>query len=376
MIYFDNSAVTYPKPRECNLCVDNIFRKYAFNIGRGGYRESMRAAEKVFEVRELAAKLFNTKSSCIVFTKNCTEALNYAIKGIAKKGDHFIISSLEHNSVTRCVKKLCDDGVISFDIANFSYVKNEAIDNFRSHIKSNTKAIICTVSSNVFGVLNPIEEIGRLCREKNINFIVDASQGAGLFNIDMKKCNIDFLCTSGQKYLYGPMGTGILAVNSSKRLNTVIEGGTGSKSLSLSQPEIMPDRFESGTLNVPGIILLGKGIEYIKKVSINSIYNSELNLIRYLYEMLCEIKGVKLYTPYPEFNAFSPILSFNVNGFSSEKTAALLAENNICTRGGYHCSPLAHKTFKTYDSGTVRVSLGCFNSKKDCEKLINVVKKF
>ena len=374
MIYFDNSAATYPKPKECNRNIDSVFENYSFNIGRGGYKEALRSAEKIYQTRSLAASFFGVKENCIIFTKNCTEALNYAIKGIAEKGDHFIISSFEHNSVLRVINKLFNDGVCEYDIAEFSFIKEEQIEYFKKLIKSNTKAIICTVSSNVFGCVTPYEEIGKICKEFGINFILDASQGAGLFELNLKRQNIDILCTSGQKSLYGPMGSGILAINGVK-LNTLVEGGTGSKSLDYNQPEFLPDRFESGTLNVPSIILLGKGIDYINNIGVDNIYKVEMNILRYFYDSLSEIKDVELYTPYPENYNYSPIISFNYKDYSSEKTAALLADKRICTRGGYHCSPLAHKTFNTLERGTVRISLGCFNSKKECDKFINVLKK-
>lgn len=381
MIYFDNSAATYPKPNQCLSNVKSIFEKYSFNIGRGGYKEALKTAEKVFEVRELASELFGVKENCVVFTKNCTESLNFAIKSICRKGDNFIISSLEHNSVLRVFKKLSNDGVADFSIADFSFDETELLNNFTSLIKNNTKAIVCTFSNNVFGCVLPIEKIGKICKERGIVFIIDASQGAGLFDIDLKRDKIDILCTSGQKSLYGPMGSGLLIFNDESllnnkfKLNSVTEGGTGSKSLNIIQPDFLPDKFETGTLNTTGIILLGEGIKFINNKGIENIYLEEMELISTLYEMLSEIKSVKLYTPYPQKYKFSPIVSFNIKDFSSEKTASILAGNNICTRGGYHCSPLSHKTFNTLESGTVRVSLGCFNTLRECEKLVNVLKK-
>ncbi len=375
MIYLDNSATSYPKPK----CVLNAIRKAycvnAFNIGRGGYKASVRASEKVYEAREKIGEMFNCFPQNVIFTKNCTEALNLAIKGIAQKGDHFIISSLEHNSVLRVIYKLHLDDIIDFDIAKYSYDDKTMLNNFKALINSNTKAIICTHSSNAFGVTFPIEKIGRLCREKNILFIVDAAQGAGYAPIDMKKDNIDILCSAGHKGLLGPMGTGFALIPDSLELKPLTLGGTGSNSLSYSQPDFLPDRFESGTLNVPGIIGLKAGIDYLNSVGIETVYEREIELINYLYAELSGINKVKLFTDSPKSINSSPILSFNVEGYSSEAVALELAKRDICVRGGYHCSPLAHKHFNTLESGTVRVSAGSFNTKRDIDKLLKVVKK-
>ncbi len=375
MIYFDNSAASYPKP---DMIIDNvkrIFKNYSFNIGRGGYLPSLKTAEKVYEVRELVAEMFGFKSENIAFTKNCTEALNCAIKGIAEKGDNFIISPFEHNSVIRPLNKLKCEGIADYSVAAYSKNKTEFISNFKVLIKSNTKAIICTHTSNVFGIKTPVKELGKLCKEKGIYFILDASQGAGICDINKKRDNINILCSSGQKSLYGPNGTGFIAVSDGIKLNTLTEGGTGSNSLDIKQPDFMPDRLESGTLNSFGIILLGCGIKFINKHGIDAIYEHEMHLIKRLYSMLYDNKDVSLYTPYPESGNSMPILSLNYKDYSSEKTASVLTEYGICTRGGYHCSPLAHRTMNTLEKGTVRISPGYFNSLRECEQFYKVLKK-
>lgn len=374
MIYFDNGATTYPKPINVLQSTCNALRYDSFNSGRGGYAKSLAAAGKIYSVREKIAKMFGFEAENVAFTKNCTEALNIAIKGVLQKGDHVIISSLEHNSVSRVVNKMQNDGIIEYDIADFSFDDEQTVKNFESLIKPNTKAVVCMHSSNVFGVVFPIKQIGEMCKRHNIIFIVDGAQGAGAVDINAGRDNIDILCAPGHKSLYGPMGTGFIAVKQGIKLNTIAEGGTGSGSLELVQPDFMPDRLESGTLNNSGIIGLGKGIDFINSVGIENIYEHEFKLSRELYRQMSAIKSVKLYTPAPVYAKSMPIISFNYGDYSSEKVAALLAEKNVCVRAGYHCSPLAHKHFGTLNTGTVRISLGYFNKAAECHNFVTMVK--
>lgn len=375
MIYFDNAATTYPKPASVIRAVDDVLRNLSFNSGRGGYRQSIQASEMIYSARECVADFFNAEPENIIFTKNCTESLNIAIKGSVKRGEHIIISSLEHNSVSRVAEKLRKDGIITYDIADFSYDDDTVINNFENLIKNNTSLIVCTHSSNAFGVSFPIRKIGQLCKKHSLRFIVDGAQGAGVADIDMKRDNIDILCAPGHKCLMGVMGTGIMAVSKNVMVDELLQGGTGSGSLSLSQPDFSPDKFEAGTLNNAGIMSVKKGIDYINYHGRENIYNHELSLCRYLYNELDNINKVSLYTPYPEYGKTMPIISFNISDYPSEKTASLLAAKGICTRAGYHCTPLAHKHFGTFDTGTVRLSLGVFNVKKECTSFIDVVKK-
>ena len=275
----------------------------------------------------------------------------------------------------RVVNSLFIDDIADYDIAPFSFDENETVENFSRLIKPNTSAVVCTHSSNVFGVSFPIKRIGELCRKKGIRFIVDGAQGAGVADINAVRDNIDILCCAGHKCLMGPMGSGFMAVKSGITLKPFMYGGTGSESLSPVQPAFSPDRYEVGTLNNPSIIALGEGIKYINGIGLDSIYFHEIELCDYIYDGLKEMNEVTLYTPKPEKGKSMPIISFNLKDYSSEKTSALLAQNNICTRAGFHCAPLAHRHFKTLDRGTVRISPGIFNSKKDCYRFMNVVKK-
>ncbi len=375
MIYFDNGATSYPKPPNVYSSTMNALKKHSFNSGRGGYSASVNAAEKIYAVREKIGDMFNFQPQNVAFTLNCTEALNMAIKGSVKRGDHVIISSLEHNAVWRVVNHLKNDGIIDFDIAEFSFDEDETVRNFERLIRRNTSLIVCMAASNVFGVAFPIEKIGAVAKKYSIRFVVDAAQAAGVIPIDSEKNNIDILCAPGHKCLFGNMGTGFIAVKDNVFLETIIDGGTGSESVNPNQPDFFPDRLEAGTLNNSGIISLGAGLDFIHSKGINNIYNHELSATGILYDGLSKNKNVTLYCPKPEKFKSAPIISFNYKDYSSEKTAGLLAQNNIAVRAGLHCSPLAHKFFNTLDRGTVRLCPSVFTTRKECENFINTVKK-
>lgn len=375
MIYLDNGATSYPKPQSVVNGTLNAIRNYSFNSGRGGYSASVNTAEKIYSVREKIGAMFHFEPQNIAFTVNCTQALNMAIKGSVKRGDHVIISSLEHNAVWRVVNHLKKDGIIDFDLAQYDQDEDETVKNFESLIRGNTTLIVCMAASNVFGVAFPIEKIGKLAKEHGIRFIVDAAQAAGVMPIDAKKSNIDILCAPGHKCLYGNMGTGFIALREGIFLETIIDGGTGSESLNPNQPEFLPDRLEAGTLNNIGIISLGNGIDFINSKGMNKIYEHELRMTKILYEGLYKDKNAVLYCPMPCKFRFAPILSFNYKDYSSEKTAALLAKQNIAVRAGLHCSPLAHKFFNTVDRGTVRLCPSAFTTQRECENFIIRLKK-
>ncbi len=375
MIYFDNGATSYPKPYNVLRNTFNALKNYSFNSGRGGYSQSLKTSEMIYSVRSQIGDMFGFESENIIFTKNCSEALNMAIKGSVSKGDHIIISSLEHNSVYRVVHSLFLDDIVDYDIAKYSFDDDETVNNFESLIRDNTSLIICMHSSNVFGVTFPIKRIGELCRKRNIRFIVDGAQGAGAADINAKRDNIDILCCAGHKCLLGPMGSGFMSIKNGIKMKPLFEGGTGSNSLSPVAPDFSPDRYEVGTLNNPAIIGLGEGISYIKSMGMDNIYSHELKLCSFLYDELSKTDKITLYTPKPEKNKSMPIISFNLGDYSSEKTALMLADKDICTRAGFHCSYLAHRHFNTIKQGTVRISVGPFNTEKDCYRFMNVVKK-
>lgn len=377
MIYFDNAATTYPKPPEVIKTMSRATVRYGANPGRGGHKMSYLTSEAVYGTRKRVAEFFGTDApENVIFTKNCTEALNIVIKGLCVPGCRFICSSLDHNAVIRPLEALRRSGTADYDIAPVGKTDDETVANFKRLLRSNTRAVICTGASNVFGERLPTAKLARLAHENGTLFILDAAQTAGIVNIDMRRDEIDFLCTAGHKGLYGPMGTGLLVINSDEHLNSLIEGGTGSFSAVLSQPEIYPDRFESGTLNVPGILSLGEGIRFVSDRGVSRIYKSEQGHIADIYKALKNIPNVRLYTdPFSSEKSYVPLLSFNVDGLHSEQTAALLANDNIAVRAGLHCAPSAHKTYGTLREGTVRIAPSIFTKKQDVNLLLTSVVK-
>lgn len=369
MIYLDNAATTFPKPQSVLRAVNEAMSLYGANPGRGGHAMTLKAGRKVYETRQALADMFSCGSERTIFCDNCTSALNTAIRGCLKKGDHVIISSLEHNSVLRPVHAMQKEGIITYDVFFVQpQSKEKTLSSLKALIKKNTAAVICTAVSNVFGTVLPVGEIGALLEKKGILFIVDGAQAAGSHKLDMKKQKIDILCLPGHKGLMGPMGTGVLLFNESAELMPLKYGGTGSGSMSPEQPDFYPDRLESGTVNLPGIAGLGAGVSFVSSRGIDTISHSESELIGLLKEDLSVVRGIDVYTQMhssPETN----LLSFNIRGKHSEQVAELADKRGIALRAGYHCSYLAHKNYGTDKTGTVRVSVGPFTTKKDVKNL-------
>lgn len=375
MIYLDNAATTFPKPQTVRNAVLQSFY-YSANPGRAGHNLSIKASESVYSCRERLCNLFNfSKPENVILTQSCTLALNIVIKGILKKGDHVVISSLEHNSVLRPLEKLLEAGIISYSIAEvFEGDDERTLESFRRTIRDNTRLVVCTHASNVFGIKLPISRIGALCHYYGILFCVDAAQTAGIIDIDLSSLPIDFLCIPGHKGLYGPMGTGALIINCDTIPESLCEGGTGSSGAGYGQPRILPDKLESGTLNLSGFAGLSAGVDFISKHKPEKILNKEMRLINKLYNKLSANKSVLLYTKFPDVNHHVPLLSFNIEGFDSEQTAYLLNKQfSIAVRSGIHCSPLAHKYMKTEAIGTVRVCPSVFTTDSDVDKLAESV---
>ena len=378
MIYLDNAATTFPKPVNVQKSVSESIRKYGANPGRGGHDLSLKTSAQVYNSRKKAADFFGASSpDKIIFTQNCTMSLNYVIKGILKPGDHVIVSDMEHNAVMRPIFSMSEKGIISFSVAKtFPGEFEKTVLGFKRCIRPETKAIICMHASNVFGTILPIAQIGKLAHENGLLFVVDAAQSAGVLPIKMEDMNIDFLCLPCHKALYGPMGTGMIVFGQSAPLpETVIEGGTGSDSINYNQPDFLPDRFESGTINVPGIIGVGSGIDFINKNGIGRIHSYEMNIIKMLYKEMKKRDYILLYTDEPEDKYAVPLISFNFRGLSSETAAERLNAFGVCTRAGLHCAPAAHKKFGTLDIGTVRVCPSVFTSHNDVIFLLNCIEK-
>ena len=374
MIYLDNGATSFPKPLSVRQNVDISLKKFSANPGRSGHSLSLRAAKEIFECRKRLKELFNVNSEEeIIFTENCTMALNTVIFGLLSEGDHVLISSMEHNSVTRPLESLKDKGV-TYSTFDYSYDDNETVDNVRNLIKPETKLVICTHASNVFGFRFPIERICALCHAYGILFCIDSAQSAGVFDIDVGTNQYDFVCMSGHKSLYGPMGTGVLILNN-RNLKPLLYGGTGTESVKKSQPEGLPEKFESGTQNMNGISGLKAGVDFVKNRGIKNIYNHEYKLAKRLFNGLANNRKVITYNKSFDYGKVAPVVSFNIDGVYSEDLVAKLNKYGIMTRGGLHCSPLAHTTMNTIENGTVRVVPGAFNTINDINYLLNVIRK-
>jgi len=374
VIYLDNGATSFPKPLSVRQNVDISLKKFSANPGRSGHSLSLRAAKEIFECRKRLKELFNVNSEEeIIFTENCTMALNTVIFGLLSEGDHVLISSMEHNSVTRPLESLKDKGV-TYSTFDYSYDDNETVDNVRNLIKPETKLVICTHASNVFGFRFPIERICALCHAYGILFCVDSAQSAGVFDIDVGTNQYDFVCMSGHKSLYGPMGTGVLILNN-RNLKPLLYGGTGTESVKKSQPEGLPEKFESGTQNMNGISGLKAGVDFVKNRGIKNIYNHEYKLAKRLFNGLANNRKVITYNKSFDYGKVAPVVSFNIDGVYSEDLVAKLNKYGIMTRGGLHCSPLAHTTMNTIENGTVRVVPGAFNTINDINYLLNVIRK-
>jgi len=375
MIYFDNGATTYPKPKRVPKAVENAFYEYGANPGRSGHEMAMQTALKVYECRETAASLFHhTEVENVVFSLNCTHAINMALKGALRWGDHVIISDLEHNSVLRPVHCMAQRGAITYSVATVQSDDDETVAAFESLIRPNTRMIACTHGSNVFGIRLPAEKIGALCRRHGLLFLLDAAQTAGIVDIDVDGWGVAFLCTAGHKSLYGPTGTGLLITPFGEALETIMEGGTGSYSAYYDMPPDMPDHLESGTVNTMGIVGLLEGMRFVEEKGVDALYRHEMEITGLVYHALKSMPGVELYTPLVAGKSL-PVLSFNVRGKSSEETTDLLSEKGFALRGGLHCAPLAHKKMGTINMGTARISVGAFNTKEQAARLCDEIKK-
>ena len=376
MIYLDNAATSFPKPENVYTSMEKCIKTYCANPGRGSHSMSVQSSLEVNSTREKLASLLKTNDSLnICFTKNATEALNMAILGCLKEGDHVITTCMEHNSVLRPLKTLEKYNGIKLTIVEGDGMGR--IDPFiiKRHINKKTRLIACTLSSNVNGIIMPVREISKIAESKGILFLLDASQGLGSIDIDLGRIYTSMLAFRGHKGLLGPQGTGGLYVSSGVRLNPLMSGGTGSKSEYLLQPDIMPDRFESGTLNTPGIVGLGAGVEFVLKTGLSEIKRKKDTLIKRLNDGLSQNRSIKLYNP-QDVNENSGIVAFNVKDTDSSEICALLDKRySIECRSGLHCAPLAHKHFNTNKTGMIRLSVGYFNTMDEIDNTILAINR-
>ncbi|WP_416201067.1 MAG: cysteine desulfurase [Thermocaproicibacter melissae] len=376
MIYLDNAATTYPKPREVRAAVANALVRYGANPGRAGHSLAMASSEEIFRCRSDAAEFFHAPGpECVAFTLNCTHAMNYVIKGLLKPGDHVVISCLEHNAVIRPLHALKAFDITYTEARVYPGDNDSTVNSFRKALRPNTKLVICTHASNVWGIRLPVERIAALVHQYEIPIAVDCAQTAGLLPIDLQDSKIDYLCVAGHKGLYGPMGTGMLITAKGSSLATLIEGGTGTESINPVQPSGMPERMESGTLNMTGIAGLRAGIGFVRRHGIEKIFNHELSLMRELHRQLASMDGVVLYTPAPDPKYYVPVLSFNIRGMQSEVVGRELNELGVAVRAGLHCAPAAHRFMGTIETGAVRVCPSAFTTMQDIQGAANAVKR-
>ena len=375
-IYFDNSSTSFPKAPNVGCAMGEFIENGAFNINRGSYEGAYEAGSAVLDTREMLKDLFNCPNSKnVVFTPSVTYSLNFFIKGFLKPGDHVLVTSVEHNAVMRPLVQMEKLGV-EFDAVPCDEEGGVTADDFRAYIKENTKAIITTHASNVCGTIIPIEEIGALCKEKGLVYAVDTAQTAGILNIDMQKANIDFLAFTGHKGLLGPQGIGgfIASDKLEGLIDPVISGGTGSLSDSEEIPDFLPDRFESGTLNLPGIIGLHQALVYLKEAGIDNMRKEKMEITKYFLDQVKEIDGVKV-AGKKTVEGRLGVVSIDFEGFDNSIVSFYLSSKyKIMTRVGMHCAPRAHKTLKTFPQGTVRFSFSHFNTKEEVDICINAIK--
>lgn len=366
-IYLDNASTSFPKAPTVATAMSDYITNRGININRGSYALAYDVEDIIYTTRQRLNTLFNGHDpSHVIFTQNVTMSLNMVIKGLLKAGDHVLVSSMEHNAVMRPLTQLLDKG-IAFDIIPCDKTGSIQLESMDSLIRPNTVAMIINHASNVCGTIQPLESIGSICKAHNLQFIVDAAQTAGVIPIDVKACHIDALCFTGHKGLLGPQGIGsiILTKEMAQNLTPLIAGGTGSFSHLETLPTHMPDAFESGTLNLPGIIGLNEGLAYIESQGMENIHNHELVLTQSFLEGLQSINGINIVGK-QNIQDRTAVVSITIDGIDPASIAYELESTyHIMTRVGLHCAPRAHQTLGTYPEGTIRFSFGYANTHED-----------
>lgn len=379
-IYLDNGATSFPKPQEVADAVYEYMTHIGTNINRGGYQTAYDLEGVVFETREILADIFGA-SDCknVVFTKNVTESLNIVLKGLLKPGDHVLCSSMEHNAVMRPLVQLSKSG-IEFDRIPGNENGELILSKVASLIKPNTRAIVMTHASNLVGTVNPIAEVGAIAKKHGIKMIVDSAQTAGVIPINMKEMNIDALCFTGHKSLMGPQGIGgfVLDEDMISLIEPLLSGGTGSISHTEEIPDFMPDRFEPGTMNLPGIVGLNAALKWIDAQGINNIYSHEMGLTKRFIDGLqpLEAAGKLRIIGLRGTEGRTGVVSIQTLEIDCADAAFKLDfDYGIMTRVGLHCAPAAHKTLGTFPTGTIRFSFGVFNTEEDVDIAIRALEK-
>lgn len=372
--YFDHAASSWPKPPEVVEAMVKCVQEYAANPGRGGHQMAVQASRVLFQTRVQLAKLFHVRNANdIVYASNTTEALNLAIKGYVKPRMHVISTGIEHNSVRRPLEYLVRKHGVEV-----TYLKPDrkgyiTADAVREAIRPNTGLVAVNHSSNLLGTIQPVEEIGAVCKDRDVRLLVDAAQTAGILPLDVEAMGIHMLAFPGHKGLLGPQGTGGLYLHPEVELEPLLHGGTGSQSEAIDQPDVRPDRYESGTQNTPGIAGLGEGVKFILRTGVEAIHAKEFELTQMLMEGLLGIGGVEVLGPGLGENK-TGIVSFRIHGVDASEVAFILDQSfQIAVRSGYHCTPLAHETAGTAETGAVRASVGYYTTADEVQELIGAV---
>lgn len=369
MIYLDSAATTFQKPPAVETAMVDALRAMS-SPGRGGYPAAMAAADAAFDCRSELAELYGLENpERVVFTLNATHALNIAIKTLVPPGGRVVISGYEHNAVTRPLAALEAD----VRIAEAPLFEPEAAaEAFAQRIDGEVDAVICSHVSNVFGFIQPVEAVAAVCRARGVPLIIDDSQAAGVLPLNMAELGAAFAAMPGHKGLYGPQGTGVLLCGEGVTPRTLLEGGTGSRSLQQEMPDFLPDRLEAGTHNMPGIAGLLAGVRYVRNRGLEAICRRERQLAQMAAAELRELPGVTVYAR-PDQHAQAGVLSFTVDGREVESLGESLAQRGIAVRAGLHCAPLAHRSAGTLDSGTVRISFSDFNTPEEVSQLVSAM---
>ncbi|MGM9609309.1 MAG: aminotransferase class V-fold PLP-dependent enzyme [Eubacteriales bacterium] len=369
MIYLDNAATSYPKPRVVKRELLRALKKYPGNPGRGGHRLSLAAAETVFRARTAVKTLLHAENEeQIIWTQNATFAINTVLRARVEAGMHILLSDLEHNAVFRPIHRLMLDGTVTYTI--FPHTGN-VIETLETLVRENTRMLFCTHISNVNGHVMPVEEIAAFCKSHGIYFVLDASQSLGHREVTVDRIPCDALCAPGHKGLLGIQGSGFLYVRSKEGLRDVFQGGSGSHSLSPKMPQDLPDLLEPGTLSTPAIGCLGASVRYLLSHGVAEAEAKELAFSRRIHLLLSEMPDVELFS-----RPNTGIAAFRVPGVSSDTIATELNRRGVCVRGGYHCSPLAHRALGTLDTGLVRLSAGIYSTEKQAEKTARYLREF
>lgn len=376
-IYFDNGSTSWPKAPGVAEAVSDLLVNGAFNINRGNYEGAYEVAGRVLDTREKLARMFQVEDSRrVIFTPGVTCSLNYFIKGFLKEGDHVLVTGLEHNAVMRPLHQMRTKGV-SYDVIPVDRQGNLNTEAAEALVRPNTKAVIASHASNVCGTVVPIEELGEFCGRRHLFFVVDTAQTAGTLKIDMPGSKIDLLAFAGHKGLLGPQGVGgfLISEELDREMEPLLAGGTGSQSDSLEMPDQLPDKYESGTMNLPGIIGLHAALSYLEETGIDVLRKKKMELTGYFLEQAAQLEGIRI-VGRPDTEKRVAVVSLDFQTVDNAVAAFELERRaGIMTRVGLHCSPLAHQSLGTFPQGTVRFAFSACNTREEIDVCIAVLKE-